>query len=193
VLIAIACHRNSKTGLCCPSLKRIGELAGLDERTVRRATAALHKLGILKWERGWGNQHADGTPNRYTLNLSAMYAHAYKEAADTDVLCLNDEVEDTHAEAQDTGDQSRLSHRTKMTEPEDTSVHLTVKTTEKKDQNLTVKTTEAAENLGLGLSVFPDSDQTDRLPLEVSDALLAAGEDLSVYGWRDGKVYRRSL
>lgn len=72
VLVTITRHRNSKTGLCCPSVVRLMALTGFSKRTILRALTDLKKSGILTRQKGWGNGHAKGIPNRYTLSLSKI-------------------------------------------------------------------------------------------------------------------------
>jgi DNA-binding transcriptional regulator YhcF (GntR family) len=71
VLISIVRHRNSRTGLCCPSIQRLMLLTGFTKRTILRATKTLRDLGILSWERGYGH----GVSNRYTINLPELEAY----------------------------------------------------------------------------------------------------------------------
>ena len=72
VLIMLTKFRNSKTGLCCPSLKRLMECTGFAKRTILLELAELRKSGVLTHKKGWGNDHARGIPNRYTLSLSKI-------------------------------------------------------------------------------------------------------------------------
>jgi len=72
VLTVIARHRNSKTELCCPSLARLRKLTGLSKETILRALKTLRDSGVISHQKGWGNAHSKGVPNRYTLNLNRM-------------------------------------------------------------------------------------------------------------------------
>jgi Helix-turn-helix domain len=83
VLIMIAKHRNSKTGLCCPSLKTLMDLTGQSKSTVLRATDELKERGLVTWKRGWSNRYAKGVPNRYTLDLDAIEALSIQDASVT--------------------------------------------------------------------------------------------------------------
>lgn len=47
VASAIIEHFNRKTGRCDPSIGRLAKLLGLPDKTIRRATAKLHGLGLI--------------------------------------------------------------------------------------------------------------------------------------------------
>jgi hypothetical protein len=79
VLVILANHRNQKTGLCCPSYKRLMDLTGYSRRTLTYELKQLRDAGLISWKRGWGNEYSAGVPNRYTLNLKAMKALAYED------------------------------------------------------------------------------------------------------------------
>lgn len=49
-------HFNKKTGQCDPSNGRLATILGIDERTVRRATAELCGDGRLFWKRSHGGK-----------------------------------------------------------------------------------------------------------------------------------------
>jgi len=72
VLVILTRHRNSKTGLCCPSLSRLMERTGLAKRTVLLELATLKDSGIISHKKGWGNAYAKGMPNQYEVNLNRM-------------------------------------------------------------------------------------------------------------------------
>jgi hypothetical protein len=48
------------------------ECTGFAKRTILLELAELRQLGVLTHKKGWGNAHARGIPNRYTLILSTI-------------------------------------------------------------------------------------------------------------------------
>lgn len=55
---------NNNSGVCWPSQEKMAEFCGCNERTVRRATAELEKLGLIHVER---RKNGTITQNYYTL------------------------------------------------------------------------------------------------------------------------------
>jgi hypothetical protein len=74
VLLRLIGHRNSKTGLCCPSYSRLMKETGFGKTKLGECLQALQKAGFISWERGWRNKDSGGIPNRYTFHLEAMVA-----------------------------------------------------------------------------------------------------------------------
>lgn len=66
VLLALAeCH-NGETGLCCPSIKFISRLTGLDRKAIMRGIKTLEDGGFILVDR------SDGRHNRYVLKTSTL-------------------------------------------------------------------------------------------------------------------------
>jgi len=53
-----------ESGYCFPSRYELLKAIGCGERTLDAALSHWRKLGVIRWERGWGNQHG-GQSNRY--------------------------------------------------------------------------------------------------------------------------------
>src|ERR1022692_86458 len=131
VLVVLVRHRNSLTGLCCPSLARMVRYTGYSTRTILRALRTLRESGILSHQKGWSNAHSKGVPNRYTLNLIRMKALAV--ACDTTAPTGDAGVTDD--DACDTHDTCLPMHVTLTTDACDTTAPLIEKRTEKQRSN----------------------------------------------------------
>ena len=47
IALCVLWHRNSQTGLCCPSRERLAAITGVSVPTVRRALAGLKAAGLI--------------------------------------------------------------------------------------------------------------------------------------------------
>ena len=74
VLLQLIYHRNNKTFLCCPGYTRLCKETGYAKEKLSRCLLALKDAGFIEWQKGGGNQHTGGVPNRYILNLEAIEA-----------------------------------------------------------------------------------------------------------------------
>lgn len=63
--------RGKLRGKCWPSKATIMADIHLNERTIDKINGKFRAMGILTWERGWGNRHKSHS-NFYALNIEAM-------------------------------------------------------------------------------------------------------------------------
>jgi Helix-turn-helix domain len=151
VLVVMVRHLNSKTGLCCPSVTRLMKYTGFTKRTILRAIATLRDSGILSHQKGWGNAHAKGVPNKYTFNLNRIKELAV--AGDTTAPTIDEG--DIYDDAGDINDTSKPMKVTLKTDAGDTTAPLTKKITEKIKPNREDDNRRDPVFLGMGAGVEP--------------------------------------
>ena len=66
VYLCLAEHANADTGICWPSVKRLADMTGLNDRTVRRVLSSLTNKGAIT------KQLTPGHTTHYTLVLSTL-------------------------------------------------------------------------------------------------------------------------
>lgn len=82
VLIRLADYADT-TGFCFPSRPELMKTIGCGERTLEVALAYWRKLGAIRWERGWGNQHGNQS-NRYWFKEAVIQQLLESEASEDD-------------------------------------------------------------------------------------------------------------
>lgn len=70
VLLTLAYHHNDRTGQCSPAVDTIAATAGLSDRSVERATAALAAAGLITITPR--TRHGIRTSNQYDLFADAQ-------------------------------------------------------------------------------------------------------------------------